>query len=161
MRMNRLALFSILLVAGLVMGGTATALGANDLLQEFTGKEVVVVAMNDQLKVYEDGKLVKEITLPEGEYTIETPGGHKVVIVSHKMTMLNSIVEKIKVKAKVKEFMFITILSITLILIVDAATVSEEVKASLAWGISLGLGLAIGVFAAWCYFRECLSGKLK
>ena len=75
--------------------------------------------------------------------------------------LLNSIVEKIKMEAKVKEFMFITILSITLILIVDAATVSEEVKTSLAWGISLGLGLAIGVFAAWCYFHEYLSRKLK
>lgn len=86
MRMNRLALFSILLVAGLAMGGVATALGANDLLQGFAGKGVVVAMMNDQLKVYEDGKLVKEITLPEGEYTIEIPGGQKVVIISHKMT---------------------------------------------------------------------------
>ena len=88
--MNRLALFSILLVAGLAMGGVAAALGANDLLQGFAGKEVALVVMNDQLKVYEgkvykDGKLVKEITLsPGGKYIIETPGGRKVVIIRHK-----------------------------------------------------------------------------
>ena len=75
--------------------------------------------------------------------------------------LLNSMVERVRMEAKVKEFMFITILSITLILIVDAATVSEEVKASVAWGISFGLGLAIGVFAVWYYFREYLSEKLK
>ena len=75
--------------------------------------------------------------------------------------LLNSMVERVKMGAKVKEFMFITTLSITLILIVDATTVSEEVKASVAWGISLGLGLAIGAFAAWYYFHEYLGRKPK
>ena len=79
---NRLTLFGILLVAGLIMAGIGTALGAGDLLK-FAGKEVSAVAMNNQLKIYEDGKLVKEITLPEGEYTIEA-SGHKLVF--YKMT---------------------------------------------------------------------------
>jgi len=79
---NRLALLSILLVAGLLMAGIGTALGAGNLLK-FAGKQVSAVAMNDQLKIYEDGKLVKEITLPKGEYTIET-SGHKIVF--RKMT---------------------------------------------------------------------------
>ena len=64
------------------MAGIGTALGAGNLLK-FAGKEVSAVAMNDQLKIYEDGKLVKEVTLPEGEYTIET-SGHKIVF--QKMT---------------------------------------------------------------------------
>jgi len=75
--------------------------------------------------------------------------------------LLNSMIERVKMEAKVKRFMFLTMLSITLILIVDVAAVSEEVKTSIAWGISLGLGLATGAFAAWYYFHECLSGKLK
>jgi len=75
--------------------------------------------------------------------------------------LLNSMVERVKMEAKVKEFMFITTLSITLILIVDITAVSEEVKASVAWGISLGLGLAIGAFAAWYYFHEYLGRKPK
>jgi len=79
---NRLALLSTLLVAGLLMAGVGTALGAGNLLK-FAGKEISAVAMNDQLKIYEDGKLVKEVTLPEGEYTIET-SGHKIVF--QKMT---------------------------------------------------------------------------
>jgi len=79
---NRLALLSILLVAGLLMAGVGTALGAGNLLK-FAGKEVSAVATDNQLKIYEDGKLVKEVTLPEGEYTIET-SGHKIVF--RKMT---------------------------------------------------------------------------
>jgi len=79
---NRLALLSILLVAGLAMAGIATALGAGNLLK-FARKQLSVVVMNDQLKIYEDGKLVKEITLPKGEYTIET-SGYKIVL--HKMS---------------------------------------------------------------------------
>ncbi|RKY95698.1 MAG: hypothetical protein DRQ03_08525 [Candidatus Hydrothermota bacterium] len=56
---NRLALLSILLVAGLLMAGMGTVLGAGNLLR-FAGKQVSAVAMNDQLKIYEDGKLVLE-----------------------------------------------------------------------------------------------------
>jgi len=79
---NRLALLSILLIAGLLMASIGTAIGAGNLLK-FDGKQVSAVAMNDQLKIYEDGKLVKEITLLEGEYTIKT-SGHNIVF--HKMT---------------------------------------------------------------------------
>ena len=64
------------------MAGVGTALGAGNLLK-FAGKEVSAVATDNQLKIYEDGKLVKEVTLPEGEYTIET-SGHKIVF--RKMT---------------------------------------------------------------------------
>ncbi|RLI33766.1 hypothetical protein DRO53_04900, partial [Candidatus Bathyarchaeota archaeon] len=86
---SRLALLSILLVAGLLMAaGTGSALGAGNLLK-FAGKEVRVEAIGEQLKIFEDGKLVKEITIPEGEYsfTIEA-AGHKLThkIVVHKIT---------------------------------------------------------------------------
>ena len=85
---KRLALLSILLVAGLAMAGIATAFGASNLLK-FAGKEVRVVAMGEQLKIYENGKVVKEIPISEGEYnfTIEA-GGHKLThkLVVHKMT---------------------------------------------------------------------------
>jgi len=86
---NRLALLSILLVTGLVTSGIATVSGASSSLK-FAGKEVRVVAIGEQLKIYMDGKLVKEITLPEeGEYnfTVEA-AGHKLQhkITTHKMT---------------------------------------------------------------------------
>jgi len=85
---NRLALLSILLVAGLAIAGMATVFGASNLLK-FAEKEVKVVATGEQLKIYENGKVVKEIPMPEGEYnfTIEV-AGHKLThkITVHKMT---------------------------------------------------------------------------
>ena len=86
---NRLALLSILLVTGLVMAGIVTVSGASNSLK-FAGKKVKLVAMGEQLKIYMDGKVVKELTLSEeGEYnfTVEAAGHklqHKITI--HKMT---------------------------------------------------------------------------
>ncbi len=79
-----------------------------------------------------------------------------VFIIFFTFILLNTIVEKIKIETKMKGFMLLLTLFITLILIIDVTAVSEEVKTSLAWGISLGLGLAIGVFAAWYFFHEYL-----
>ena len=78
---TRLALLSILAIIGLLMAGTTTALGAGSP----RGKGVEVMLMGDQLRIYEDGKLVKEITLPEGEYTIQIRGiTYKLVV--HRFT---------------------------------------------------------------------------
>jgi len=85
---NRLALLSILLVTGLVTAGIVTVSGASNSLN--AGKKVKLVAMGEQLKIYMDGKVVKELTLSEeGEYnfTVEAAGHklqHKITI--HKMT---------------------------------------------------------------------------
>jgi len=81
---SRLALFGILTVVGLLAASVATASGTGDFLK-FAGKEVRVVAMGGQLKIYENGKLVKEITIPEGEYTVET-SEYKIVFYKNKMT---------------------------------------------------------------------------
>jgi len=73
---KRLALLSILLVAGLTMASIVTASGAGNLLKS-AGKHLSIEAVDDQLKIYEDGKLVKELTL-SGEYTINI-SGHTIV----------------------------------------------------------------------------------
>lgn len=67
---NRLALLGILLIAGLLMAGVGTALGAGDLFKFTTGKEVSAsVTTNENgmqvVTIREDGKVVKEVTLPE------------------------------------------------------------------------------------------------
>ena len=79
---KRLALLSILLVAALLAAGIVTASGASNSLK-FAGKEVKVVVMNEQIRIFKDGKLLKEIPMPEGKYIVET-SGYKIVL--HKMT---------------------------------------------------------------------------
>ncbi len=65
--------------------------------------------------------------------------------------------ERIRLEARLRGFMFIILLFITIILVIDISALSDEVKAALAWGLSLGLGLAIGVFSAWYFFHEYLK----
>lgn len=85
---NRLALLGVLLVAGLVMAGIGTVLGAGDLLRfAGDGKKVVeAVAMGGKIYIYEDGKLVKEVTMPEGEYTLVVYQSSEYKIEFRKMT---------------------------------------------------------------------------
>jgi hypothetical protein len=76
-RRNRVALLGALFVTGLVLAGLGTALGVGEVFQEI-GKAVSVVTTGDQVTVYEDGKVVQNFTLPDGEsynYTCESSDG--------------------------------------------------------------------------------------
>lgn len=76
-RRNRVALLGALFVTGLVLAGLGTALGVGEVFQEI-GKAVSVVMTGDQVTVYEDGKVVQNFTLPDGEsynYTCESSDG--------------------------------------------------------------------------------------
>ena len=69
---NRVALLGALLVTGLVLAGMGTALGVEEVFQRI-GKAVSIVGTGDQVTVYEDGKVIDNFTLAEGEeYIWET-----------------------------------------------------------------------------------------
>lgn len=77
---NRIGLLSILLVAGLLMASIGTALGVGEVFQGTPKSIMAEGTMNadgsTQVTIYEDGKVIKSFTLPEGEeYTLQTPGG--------------------------------------------------------------------------------------
>lgn len=72
---NRLALLGSLLVIGLILAGIGSALGAGDALKG-TAKDVRAVLTGNQVTIYEDGGMIQNFTLPEGqEYTWETSSG--------------------------------------------------------------------------------------
>ena len=74
---------------------------------------------------------------------------------------LNSVVERIRMEAKLRGFILLVTLFMTIVPLLDVTALSPEVKTALAWGISIGIGLAIGVFAAWYFFHEILEEKMK
>ena len=106
---NRLALLSILLIAGLVMAGIGTALGAGDILK-FAGKRVSASVMTnedgmDEVTIREDGKVVKGFLLEDsGNYTIETSDG-KIVIAIWKMTKEEMKKHQAEAEAEKNEFL--------------------------------------------------------
>ena len=75
------------------------------------------------------------------------------------LVIVNAITEHMRIVAKVRGFMALLSALITMVLILDITALSPEVKHALAWGISLGLGISIGVFTAWYFFREVLERR--
>lgn len=83
-----------------------------------------------------------------------------IFIIIFMFVMLETIIERIRMEAKMRGFMFLVILFITLALILDVTALSKEVKQALAFGVSLGIGLMIGVFSAWYFFRDIIENKI-
>ncbi|MCK4555459.1 MAG: hypothetical protein KAT83_02535 [Candidatus Aenigmarchaeota archaeon] len=101
---NRIGLLSILLIAGLLMAGIGTALGAGDIL-EFAEKQVSASVMTQKdgssvVTIWEDDKVVNEFILPESseDYIINSSNS-KIVI--GKMT--EEEMEKHQVEAETEE----------------------------------------------------------
>ncbi len=72
---------------------------------------------------------------------------------------LNAIVDRIRVEAKMKGFILLLLIFVTIVPTLDITALSPEVKSALAWGLSLGIGLSIGVFSAWYFFHEILERR--
>jgi len=69
---------------------------------------------------------------------------------------INTVMERIKMERGLKGFMTLLTFLIVTVLIVDITSLSREVKSALTWGLSLGIGLSIGVFTLWYFFGEYL-----
>lgn len=77
------------------------------------------------------------------------------------MAIFNSIIGRIRVEARLKSYaMFILLLLVTAML-VDITALGEEVKHELIGGLSLGVGISIGVFAVWFFFHEYFDEFLR
>jgi len=74
---------------------------------------------------------------------------------------LEAIAERIRMEAKMRGFILFLLLFLSLVPILDITALSHEVKTALAWGISIGIGLAIGVFATWFFFHEILESMVR
>jgi hypothetical protein len=112
---NRLALLSVLLVAGLLMAGIGIALGAGNLLK-LSGKQVSASVMTnedgmDVVTIREDGKVVNELILLESYkgYTIETSDGKIVIGKMPKDKMTEEEMEKHQAEAEAEKNEFLEI----------------------------------------------------
>lgn len=71
----------------------------------------------------------------------------------------NAIIYRIRMEAKMKGFIFLLSFFIAIVLLLDMTAISHEVKTALAWGISVGIGISIGVFAAWFFFNDIIKAR--
>jgi len=73
--------------------------------------------------------------------------------------VIDAVVERIKIERGLRGFMMLLTFLITTILIIDVTALSPEVKTALTWGLSLGIGLSIGIFTIWYFFSDILRKK--
>ena len=73
--------------------------------------------------------------------------------------IINTIIDRLKMERGLRGFMMILIFLISMILIVDITSLTPEVKSALTWGLSLGIGLSIGVFTIWYFFSDLLKKR--
>jgi hypothetical protein len=84
-----------------------------------------------------------------------------VVIAIVVLAIFNALIGKIKVETRLRSYaMFIVLLLITAML-VDITALSDPVKNAVITGLSVGVGISIGVFATWFFFHDYLDKMFK
>ena len=105
------------------------------------------------------------VVYPEGVDYVMTISGYvgKVASVAFLIVfvflVIDAVIERIRMERGLRGFMLLLTFLITTILIIDVTALSPEVKAALSWGLSLGIGLSIGVFTVWYFFSDVLRRK--
>jgi len=61
---------------------------------------------------------------------------------------------KIQVEARLRNYIWFIILLLITAMLVDVTSLSESVKNALIFGVSIGVGISIGVFAVWYFFHD-------
>lgn len=77
------------------------------------------------------------------------------------LAIFNALVGRIRVETRLRSYgTFIVLLLVTAMLI-DMTALSEPVKSALTSGLSIGVGISIGVFAIWFFFHDSLERLTK
>jgi len=85
--------------------------------------------------------------------------GSIVILALLSIVLIDALVKSMRFERKTEMF-FMMLISLTVaILIIDLTNLSSEIKLTLSAGLSIGLGLLIGVFSAWAFFGEYLEGR--
>jgi MFS family permease len=75
--------------------------------------------------------------------------------------IFNTVISRVKVETRLRSYaLFIVLLLITAML-VDITALSDPIKNALTTGLSIGVGISIGVFAIWFFFHDYLDEIIK
>ena len=71
------------------------------------------------------------------------------------------LINRMTMQTRMKSYIILIILILLTVMIIDLTSLSPSIKDSLASGMSLGLGISIGVFAIWFFFHDYLDKLLS
>ncbi|MEM3571992.1 MAG: hypothetical protein QW589_08735 [Candidatus Bathyarchaeia archaeon] len=75
--------------------------------------------------------------------------------------MFNILIERMSIESRMRGYVIFILLILVTMMIVDLTAFSMATKEALVNGLSIGLGIAIGVFAIWFFFHDYLDKFLK
>ncbi len=82
-----------------------------------------------------------------------------IFLISIVFVAISKMSEKVAVEEKIRSFMTLIMLFVVLVLLIDVTNLSPEVKSALSWGLSVGIGISIGVFSLWYFFHETIPRR--
>ncbi len=71
--------------------------------------------------------------------------------------MFNLLIERVSIESRLRGYILFILLIIMTIMIVDLTALSQSTKNVMEQGLSIGLGIAIGVFSIWFFFHNYLD----
>ncbi|PNV78057.1 MAG: hypothetical protein C0200_03025 [Thermoproteota archaeon] len=74
---------------------------------------------------------------------------------------ISSVMSLVKLEDKVKGMIMLISLLMIFAVLIDLTNLGGEIKAGLVWGISLGVGITIGVFSIWFFFKESIDSLCR
>jgi O-antigen/teichoic acid export membrane protein len=77
------------------------------------------------------------------------------------LTIFNLLVSRIQFENRLRSYAMLIVLLLITAMLIDLTTLSEPVKQALTTGLSLGVGISIGVFAVWFFFHDYFDRIMK
>ncbi len=77
------------------------------------------------------------------------------------LAIFNMLIGRIRVENRLRSYAMLIVLLLITAMLIDLTALSDPVKQALTTGLSIGVGIAIGVFALWFFFHEYLDRMLK
>lgn len=75
--------------------------------------------------------------------------------------IFNVLIERIKIETRMRGYIIFILLILLTIMIIDLTNLSVSTRRALEQGLSIGLGVSVGVFAIWFFFHEYLDRILS
>ncbi|WP_455367636.1 mechanosensitive ion channel family protein [[Eubacterium] cellulosolvens] len=75
--------------------------------------------------------------------------------------IFNVLIERIKIETRMRGYIIFILLILLTIMVIDLTNLSVSTRRALEQGLSIGLGISVGVFAIWFFFHEYLDRMLS
>ena len=72
-----------------------------------------------------------------------------------------ALIDRMTIETRMRGYVVFIVLIITTMMLIDLTNLGDPTKTALQNGLSVGLGISIGVFAAWFFFHELFDKLLS